>query len=57
MAEEEGYFPRSRKIHNIFPKEIRTLDCRSIDTPMDANLKKFRGSASDSNLINPTMYR
>ena len=33
------------------------LDCKSIATPMDANLKKLRDSASDSNLIDPTMYR
>ena len=33
------------------------LDCKSIATPTDANLKKLRDSASDSNLINPTMYR
>ena len=32
------------------------LDCKSIATPMDANLKKLRDSASDSNLIDPTMY-
>ena len=33
------------------------LNCKSIATPMDANLKKLRDSASDSNLIDPTMYR
>ena len=33
------------------------LDCKSIATLMDANLKKSRDSASDSNLIDPTMYR
>ena len=33
------------------------LDYKSIATPMDANLKKLRDSASDSNLIDPTMYR
>ena len=32
------------------------LDCKSIATLMDANLKKLRDSASDSNLIDPTMY-
>ena len=46
MAEEEGYFPRSKKIHNIFPEEFRTLDCRSIATSMDANLKKLRDSSN-----------
>ena len=38
-------------------KGFRMLDYKSIATPMDANLKKLRDSASDSNLINPTMYR
>ena len=32
------------------------LDCKSIATPIDANLKKLRDFASDSNLIDPTMY-
>ena len=32
------------------------LDCKSIATPMDANLKKLRYYASYSNLIDPTMY-
>ena len=38
-------------------KRFRMLDCKSIATPMDENLKKLRDSASDSNLIDPTMYR
>ena len=33
------------------------LDCKSIATSMDANLNKLRDYASDSNLIDPTMYR
>ena len=33
------------------------LDNKSIATLMDANLKKLRDSASDSNLIDPNMYR
>ena len=32
------------------------LDCKSISTSMDANLKKLRDSTSDSKLIDPTMY-
>ena len=32
------------------------LDCKSIATSIDANLNKLRDSASDSNLIDPTMY-
>ena len=38
-------------------KRFGMLDCKSIATLMDANLKKSRDSASDSNLIDPTMYR
>ena len=38
-------------------KRFGMLECKSIATPMDANLKKPRDSASDSNLIDPTMYR
>ena len=37
-------------------KRFRMLDCKSITTVMDANLKKLRDSALDSNLIDPTMY-
>ena len=32
------------------------LECKSMATPMDANLKKLRDFASYSNLIDPTMY-
>ena len=32
------------------------LNCKSITTLMDANLKKLRDSASNSNLIYPIMY-
>ena len=38
-------------------KRIGMLDCKSMATPMDANLKKLREFASDSDLIDPTMYR
>ena len=37
-------------------KRFKMLGCKSIATPMDANLKKLRDSASDSILIDPTMY-
>ena len=37
-------------------KKFRMLDCKSIATPIDENLKNSRDSASDSNLIDPTMY-
>ena len=38
-------------------KRFGMLNCKSTATPMDANQKKLRDSASDSNLIDPTMYR
>ena len=37
-------------------KRFGMLDCKSMATPMDANLKKLRDSISDSDLIDPTMY-
>jgi hypothetical protein len=33
------------------------MDCKSMATPMMANLKKLSDSASDSDLVDPTMYR
>jgi hypothetical protein len=33
------------------------MDCRSMTTPMMTNLKKLSDSASDSDLVDPTMYR
>ena len=38
-------------------KRFRMLECKSMATLMDANLKKPREFASDSDLIDPTMYR
>ena len=37
-------------------KRFRMLNWKSISIPIDANLKMLRDSASDSNLIDPTMY-
>ena len=31
------------------------MDCKSMATPMEANLKKMSDSASDSNLVDRTM--
>jgi hypothetical protein len=33
------------------------MDCKSMATPMMTNLKKLSDSASDSYLVDPTMYR
>ena len=38
-------------------KRFDKSDCKSMATPMNANMKKLRESASDFDLINPTMYR
>ena len=33
------------------------MDCKSMATPMESNLKKLRESASDSDLVDPTVYK
>jgi hypothetical protein len=33
------------------------MDYKSIATPMETNMKKLSDSASDSDLVDPTMYR
>jgi hypothetical protein len=33
------------------------MDCKSMATPMMTNLKKLSDSTSDSDLVDPTMYR
>lgn len=33
------------------------LDCKSMATPMEANLKKLHEVAASSDLVDPTMYR
>ena len=38
-------------------KRFGMLDCKSMATSIDANLKKLKESASDSDLIDPTIYR
>ena len=54
MAEAEGNFLKSRKKNTIdILKRFRMLDCKSVATPMDENLKKLPYSALDSNLIHP----
>jgi hypothetical protein len=32
------------------------MDCKSMDTPMETNMKKLSDSSSDSYLVDPTMY-
>jgi hypothetical protein len=33
------------------------MDCKSMATPMETNMKKLSDSTSDSYLVDPTMYR
>ena len=54
---QKEIFLRQGKYTIDILKRFGMLDCKSIATPMDANLKKLRDSASDSNLIDSTMYR
>ena len=47
MAEAERDFLGQGKYTIDILKRFGKLDCKSIATPMDANLKKLRDSASD----------
>ena len=38
-------------------RRFRMMDCKSMATPMVANLKKLHESASCSDLVDSTMYR
>jgi hypothetical protein len=33
------------------------MDCKSMDTPMETNMKKLNDSTLDLDLVDPTMYR
>jgi hypothetical protein len=33
------------------------MDCKSMSTPIETNLKNLSDSTSDSNLVDPTMYK
>ena len=57
MVELEGKFPKSRKYTIDILKRFGMLDCKSMATPMDANFKKLKESTSNSDMIDPTMYR
>ena len=56
MAEAKEIFLGQVKYTIDILKRFTMLDCKSIATLMDANLKKIRDSTSYSNLIDPTMY-
>ena len=38
-------------------KRFDMMDCKSMTTPMEANLKKPSAFASNSDLVDPTMYK
>ena len=58
MEEADINFSKSRKIHDQdILKRFRMLDSKSMATPMDANFKKLKESTSNSDMIDPTMYR
>ena len=38
-------------------KRFGMLDCKSMATSMDANFKKLKASTSNSDMIDPTMYK
>lgn len=38
-------------------KRFGMLDCKSMSTPMETNMKKFSESAASSDLVDPTMYK
>ena len=57
MAEAERIFLGQGKYTIDIMNRFRMLDYKSITTPMDAKLKNLRDSASNSNLIDPAMYR
>lgn len=38
-------------------KRFGMMDCKSMSTPMETNLKKLSESATSSDLVDPTMYR
>ena len=38
-------------------KRFGMLDCKSMDTLVDANFKKLKESTSNFDMIDPTMYR
>ena len=56
QRQKEIFLSRGKYTIDIL-KRFRMLDCNSMATLMDANLKKLREFASDSNLIDPTMCR
>ena len=57
MAKEEEDFPTSMKIHHRYTEEIRNVELEVHSYSNGCKFEKLRDSASNSNLIDPTMYR
>ena len=54
---EEGYFPRLRKIQHRYTKEIQNVVPQVHSYFDGCKLEEAKVFSSDSNLIDPTMYR
>ena len=54
---QKEIFPSQGKYTIDILKRFRMLDCKSMATPMDANFEKLKESTSNSDTIDPTMYR
>jgi hypothetical protein len=53
---DEIFLSQGKYIVEIL-RRFGMMDCKSMTTPMVTNLKKLSESSSDSDLIDPTMYR
>ena len=54
---QKEIFLSQEKYTIVILKRFGILDCKSMATPMDANFKKMKESISNSDMIDPTMYR
>ena len=54
---QKEIFPSQGKYTIDILKRFEMLDCKSMATSMDANFKKLKESTSNSDMIDPTMYR
>lgn len=54
--QDEVFLRQGKNIVNIL-KRFGMMDCRSMATVMITNMKKLSDSASNSDLVDPMMYR
>ena len=52
---DEIFFSQGKHTIEILQR-FGMMDCKSMATPMETNLKTLSGSALDSDLVDPTMY-